>query len=185
MRELVCAVTGVLVLACALVAVNAPDDARADASLEHWTGDLCTSVVTWLQTANAAPDPDPTGDQQLAVRRYLSNLVQETHSLIGVSVRYPPPVSGGRKLRARIDRTIDDAVGEFEHAGKLLARPTLSQAIVRSAVRHLGAGYDEIVTMMQQLRGHSGNRRFNRAMRRNPFCDYVPQLTTSGSSSEA
>jgi hypothetical protein len=185
MRGQVRAVAVVLATACALLAVSAPERAGADTTLEHWTGNLCQSVAEWLTNTEKGPVPDPGGDERLAVRRFVSDIVQNANGWIRVAVRYPPPVSGGRKLRARIERALDDAIAEFEAADKLLARPNPTPSVLRSADRRLRAGYDKIVTTMQQLRGHSGSRGFDEAMRANQFCNFVPQLRTTGSGSAA
>jgi hypothetical protein len=101
------------------------------------------------------------------------------------TVKYPPPVSGGRKLRAKIQRAMDDAVHEFEQAGTVLAGPELSTSVVQAAERHLTAGYDRIVTMMQRLRGHSGSARFDTAIEKNESCDFITSLERIGSSGAA
>jgi hypothetical protein len=169
------AVLVVLGLALALVVTTAPDAAHADASLANWTGDVCSGVAYVFGALSRSPEPDPAGEQ-LAVRRYVSNLVQDAHAWMLHTVKYPPPISGGRKLRARIERAMNGAVDEFERAGKILAAPELSPAVVRAAERHLGTGYDTLVTTMRRLRGHSGNARFDAAMTKNASCDYITSL---------
>jgi hypothetical protein len=171
-------------LLLAFAATGTPAAAKGDASLDNWTSNVCGGVAETLGSLNTPPEPDPAGEQ-IAARRYVSNLVQHANSWMLSTVRYPPPVAGGRKLRANIRRAMNDAIHEFEQAGTVLAGTELSTSVVQGAERHLTAGYDRIVTMMRRLRGHSGSARFDTAIEKNDSCDFITSLEPIGSSGAA
>jgi hypothetical protein len=171
-------------LALALVVTSSPAQADDGASLESWTAGFCSSVAHWFTTAGEPPAPDPNGDQLLAIRRAVGDVVGDGHAWMLYSVKVEPPVPGGRKLVQRIRRALSGAIDEVQHASDLLAGPKGSSSDTLSAAqRHLNDGYDQVVTTMQKLRGHSGNPKFDAAMKTNPACAYITSLTPIGSSS--
>lgn len=174
-----------IAVAIALVLLCTPGTSRADASLENWTAGLCSGVGYWFGTAHQPPAPDPNGDEQLAIRRAVSNVINDAHSWMLYSVKNAPPVKNGRKLQTRIRRDLTSAVAELQRAADLLASPRgFTQNALAVAQRHLDRGYDQIVATMQRLRGHSGNARFDQEMTTNESCDYITSLTPIGSDSE-
>jgi hypothetical protein len=171
-------------LVVAVLGSTTPASAKDhDASLESWTSGFCSSVAHWFETTQQAPVPDPNGDQLLAIRRAIGDVVSDGHAWLLASVEVAPPVPNGKKVGARIRREFERAVAEVQRASDLLAGPHGSSSdTLAAAQRHLDKGYDQVVATMQRLQGHSGSPRLDQAMK--DQCHLVSS-SPSVSSSEA
>jgi hypothetical protein len=171
-------------LALVVGTANAPAGGAADASLNNWASGVCSGVAHWLTTAGTPPEPDPNGDQLLALRRAVGDIVSDGHAWMLYSVKVAPPVPNGKKLGARIRRELRVAVDEAQRAADLLAGPTGSSPdTLSSAQQHLNKSHDQVVATMRRLSGHSGNARLDQAMK--DECGLITSLQPIGSSSTA
>jgi hypothetical protein len=176
---------GVVVALTAMVLPNGSSHAATDdASIDNWTSGMCNGVVHWLETLGTPPAPDPNGDQLLAVRRAVGDVISDGYGLMLHSVKVMPPVPNGKKVGARLRRALTAAVDEAQRASDLLAGPTGSSPdTLAAAQRHLEQGHDLVVATMRRLRGHSGNARLDQAVK--DQCGFITSLRPIGSSGTA
>src|SRR5690349_12116127 len=146
-----CGLTVALASTLAFAALGPAGAANGDAALGNWAGGVCSGVAHWLTTVGTPPAPDPSGDQLLAARRAVSDIVNDGHSWMLYSVKVPPPVPNGKKLGRHIRKELTAAVDEAQRAADLLAGPTGSSPdTLASAQDHLIQSHDMVVATMHR-----------------------------------